>query len=135
MTPTIPALVFATTLGGAALAAPPDAANYPRTTGTGESVEIDYGPGPRGNIVGGGRVVVTGTAEDVRIAHLDPGFVQSARIGLMPVTVGSGEGSATVWVPAGTDRTSLALVGPDGSLPSPAGGTLLARILGDHTRG
>ncbi len=115
-----------------ALAAPAmGEVSYPRTIGSGENVEIDYGPNGPGNLLGGGRVIVTGSGEDTQLRHLDPEFVQAPRAGLVPVTVGSGEGSATVWVPAGTDRSRLALIGADGSLPaeSGAGSNFLARVL------
>jgi hypothetical protein len=114
------------------LAAPAMAQSYPRTVGTGENAEIDYGPSGPGNLVGGGRVVVTGTGEDAQFLHLDPQFAQAPRIGEIPVTVGSGEDSTTVWVPAGTSRNQLALIGPGGSLPAEIGtnGSFLAGRLG-----
>lgn len=98
---------------GAALAAPAgatDGLSWPRTSGSGENIEIDYGPDPRGNVVGGGAVHVTGSGEDVEIHHLDPSFVQQPPAGLVPVTVGSGENVSTVWVPAGNATTQLGLL-------------------------
>lgn len=103
---------------------------YPRTIGSGESVEIDYGPAGQGNLVGGGRVRVIGTGEDTRIQHLDPTFAQTPRQGLVPVTIGSGEGATTVWVPAGTSPSRLALIGADGSLPDESRSRSLAAPLG-----
>jgi hypothetical protein len=94
---------------------------YPRTVGTGEDIEVDYGLNGPGNIVGGGRVVVTGSGEDLQLRHLDPEFTQAPPSGLVPVTVDSDEGSTTVWVPAGTDHSRLALIGADGSLPAAKG--------------
>jgi hypothetical protein len=44
--------------------------------------------------------------------------VQAPRPGFVPVLIGSGESSTTVWVPAGTDRARLALIGSDGTLPA-----------------
>jgi hypothetical protein len=111
-------------IAGAALLALPYAHTafaegyYPRVTGNGENVEVDYGPGPRGNIVGGGRVVVTGNGENMHIEHLDPQFVQQPVPGLVPVIVGSGENTSVVWVPAGTSPSRQALIGGDGSLPA-----------------
>jgi hypothetical protein len=104
--------------------------SYPRTVGSGENVEIDYGPNGPGNVVGGGRVIITDSGEDTQLRHLDREFAQAPRPGFVPVTVGAGEGSATVWVPAGTDRSRLALVGADGSLPAEGGtsSTFLAGV-------
>lgn len=98
---------------GASLTAPAlatDGATWPRTIGSGENVEIEYGPGPRGNVVGGGAVHVTGSGENVEIHHLDPSFVQLPPAGQVPVTVGSGENVSTVWVPAGNATTALGLL-------------------------
>lgn len=111
-------------IAGAALLAPPYVHTafaedfYPRVISNGENVEIDYGPGPRGNIVGGGRVVVTGNGENLRIEHLDPQFAQQPVPGLVPVIVGSGENTSVVWAPADTSPSRLALIGGDGSLPA-----------------
>jgi len=102
-----PALAAANLLLGLALATPAaasDAPLYPRTTGSGENTEIDYGPGPRGNVVGGGRVHVSGSGEQAEFHHLDSDFVQRPPAGLVPVTVGSGENSSTAWVPAEATR-------------------------------
>jgi hypothetical protein len=125
-------------IGGAALLALPYAHTafaegyYPRVTNNGENVEIDYGPGPRGNIVGGGRVVVTGNGESMQIEHLDPQFAQQPVPGLVPVIVGSGENASVAYVPAGTSLSRLALIGGDGSLPTDAAATRtpLARLFG-----
>lgn len=89
---------------------------YPRIVESGENSTIDYGPGPLGNIVGGGRVVVTGSGEDTTLTHLDPQLAQRPRVGMVPVAVGSGEDFTTVWVPAATDWLQMALIGGDGSL-------------------
>ncbi len=97
-------------------------ASYPRTISSGENGEVDYGLGPRANIVGGGAVVATGGGEDMEIRHLDPSFAQASRPGLVPVAVGSGESGSVVWVPAGTDSARRpALVGGDGSPPAGTG--------------
>jgi len=110
---------FAVLLGGAALAlatqpvaaqsaprnveAPAAGAqqSYPRTYGSGENIMVDYGPaGNQSMIVGGGRVIVTQpSGMNVEIMHLDAMFVQQPREGLVPLTIGSGEGTDTVWVP------------------------------------
>jgi hypothetical protein len=123
-------IVTALSLGLAAPAVAQDL--YPRSVGTGEDTAVDYGPSGPGNILGGGRVAVTGSGEDLQLRHLDPEFTQAPRVGQIPVTVGSGEDSTTIWVPAGTSRSRLALMGGDGSLPveSGKGGPALAGLPG-----
>jgi hypothetical protein len=123
-----------------ALAAPAMAqVSYPRSVGSGENSEIDYGPGGNTSApLGGGRFEVVGRNSEgqAELRYLDPQYAQPARAGLVPLTVGSGEGSATVWVPAGTDRSRLALIGADGSLPAEKGrgssflAGIFARLLG-----
>jgi hypothetical protein len=103
---------------------------YPRTTGTGENIQVEYGPAGQGNLMGGGRVAVSGSGEELRLRHLDPEYAQAPRQGLVPLTVGSGEGSTTVWVPAGMARSRLALIGSDGSLPGGTGRDFLAAMSG-----
>ncbi len=127
----ITAALAALSLG---LAMPAMAQSYPRTVGSGEDAAVDYGPSGPSNIVGGGRVVVTGSGEDVALRHLDPEFTQAPRIGQIPVTVGSGEDATTVWVPAGISRSRLALIGNDGSLPAErgTGSSSFAGLLGDR---
>lgn len=107
-----------------ALAAPLAAAqaeevsvSYPRTIGSGESSMIEYGPGPQANIVGGGAVVTSGTGENAKIDYVDTSAVQQPRPGLVPVTIGSGEESETVWVPVGTVPSIVALLRTGGVLP------------------
>jgi hypothetical protein len=87
------------------------AQTYPRTIDNGDSRDIDYGPGPRGNIVGGGSVSVSGSGENLAIAHHDPRFTQQPPPGLVLVSIGSGESQIVVWVPPESDRTLLALLG------------------------
>jgi hypothetical protein len=77
------------------------AQSYPRVTGTGENMMVDYGPMGQGALVGGGRVMVSEpSGMDVRILHFDAIFAQSPRPGYVPLTIGSGESTETVWVPA-----------------------------------
>jgi hypothetical protein len=107
--------------------------DYPRVVELGENSTIDYGPGPLGNIVGGGRVVVSGSGsrEDTVLTHLDPHYAQRPPVGLVPVLVGSGEGAVTIWVPATTDGPQQALIGEDGAMP----GTMpTGRPLGSASR-
>jgi hypothetical protein len=132
-------------LAGAAIAAlatttpalSQDDISYPRMTGSGENSEIDYGPGPHGNIVGSGAAMATGSGENVEIRHLDPSFAQLPDRRMMAVTVGSGENGSIVFVPADTERSRLALIGHDGSLPAETvpGCGLFARLFGQSIRG
>jgi hypothetical protein len=97
-------MVAAVLLAGAALSLPMSSAmaqGYPRVTGSGENLMVDYGPMGQGSLVGGGRVMVTmPSGMDVNIVHLDAIFSQQPRPGYVPLTVGSGENSQTVYVPA-----------------------------------
>jgi hypothetical protein len=73
---------------------------YPRVTGSGESLSIEYGPMGHGTLVGGGRVMVTTHAGmDVDFMHFDVQFAQQPREGFVPLTIGSGESAEIVWVP------------------------------------
>jgi len=77
------------------------AQSYPRVTCSGDNCDVDYGPMARGNIVGGGHVVVTGmTGMNFDFIHLDRQFSQTPREGFVPLTVGSGESVQIIWVPA-----------------------------------
>ncbi len=74
---------------------------FPRVVGSGENAQVEYGPGPQRNIVGGGAVTVTNEPNGtVHIRHTDGSFVQQGRPGLRAVTVGSGESERTIWVPS-----------------------------------
>lgn len=127
-----------TLIVGAALLAPISAqsafaeVSYSRMVDSGENVEIDYGPGQHGDIVGGGAFVVTGSGKSIERRYPDAAQVQAPQPGLVPMTVGSGESSTTVWVPAGTARAGLALVGLDSTLPAEvsSGSGLLAWLFG-----
>ena len=78
------------------------AQSYPRVTGTGENMMVDYGPMGQGALVGGGRVMVSEPGGmEVRVLHLDAMFSQTPRPGYIPLTIGSGESTETVYVPAG----------------------------------
>jgi hypothetical protein len=92
-------LAFAPALPSAAFAE--DGPAHPRVIGSGENASVAYGPGQRGNIVGGGRLVAEHVdSERTRVTYLDDAFAQQGRRGLVPVTVGSGEGASTEWVAA-----------------------------------
>jgi hypothetical protein len=100
-------------LAAALLAAAPaafaqDGVSYPRTVGTGESAAINYGPGPHGNVVGGGALLTQGAGESFAVTYLNDANAQQPLAGLVPVSVTSGE-TYTVWAPAGTERTTLAM--------------------------
>lgn len=84
------------------LAAPAALAqSYPRVTGDNENIMIDYGPMGQGNLVGGGRVMVSSNNHmNIDFMHLDVAFSQQPREGYVPLTIGNGEDQETVWVPA-----------------------------------
>ncbi len=97
------ALAAASFIIGGALAPPAYAeepGSYPRIVGGGESVAVEYGPVPRGNIVGGGRVHVSGWGEQSESHYLDGEVVQRAPAGAVPVPDWNGESGGTVWIPA-----------------------------------
>jgi hypothetical protein len=84
-------------LGGIASQASAQSVLYPRVIENGENKDIDYGPGGNQNpVLGGGRVVITGSGTDTTLRHLDPQHAQAGRSGLLPFTVGSGEDTTTV---------------------------------------
>jgi hypothetical protein len=95
-------LLAATLFGslGAAGALAQDRERYPRIVGSGENASVEYGPGPHGNIVGGGPVVVTGSGETLEVRHLDPLTTQHGYAGYIPSSRGSGEDTEVVWLPA-----------------------------------
>jgi hypothetical protein len=103
MTKALRGMLAAALLGGAALvlAGAAHAESYPRTYGSGESIMVEYGPMGNAMLVGGGRVMVTQTSGmNVEVVHLDAMFAQEPRPGLVPLTIGQGENTETVWVPA-----------------------------------
>lgn len=101
-------LAVAPALAGTAFAN--DGASYPRVIGSGKNSELDYGPGERGNIVGGGAAVVAyRDSETVTVTYLDAQFAQQRTDGRVPVTVGSGENTSVVYVTP-TERTQPSLV-------------------------
>jgi hypothetical protein len=97
--------VFAATLfaGTIGTAIAHDGPAYPVSIVDGENSAIVHGPGnPRGTLVGGGRVIATGSGEDTQLQHLDSQYVQPAAIGMVPVSIGSGEESSVIFVPVGS---------------------------------
>lgn len=108
-------LIVATALLGPAaqvhIAAAQDS-TYPRLVNNGGDVEVDYGPGPRGNILGGGQVVLSGGGDNMRITRLDPGPVQSG--GLIATLTGGGDESRITYVqPQGSGTAMAAIAGND----------------------
>jgi hypothetical protein len=107
---------FVTHLAAAALFGPflssgvlaSDGISYPRVVGTGENQSVEYGPGERGNIVGGGRVAVSGSGENTELRHLDDEFAQAPHLTMVPVFFGSGESLEVVWMPGAASYTSNA---------------------------
>ncbi|WP_439595277.1 hypothetical protein [Falsiroseomonas sp.] len=79
---------------------------YPRTIGSGESAEIVYGPGPQGNILGGGAVAVRQvTGSEAIVTYLDDQFVQRAQPGQVAVVISRGENTQRVELPAASPRS------------------------------
>lgn len=83
---------------GSALA---QAETYPRAVASGDSLIVEYGPGPQGNIVGGGASTTRlGTEPHVIIQHLDDNFAQQRTDGRVPVLTGTGEDVRIEWIDA-----------------------------------
>jgi hypothetical protein len=74
---------------------------YPVSRCSGENCEIDYGPMGQATLVGGGRVMASmPDGMTVQIIHLDAMFAQQPREGYVPLSIGSGENSSIIYVPA-----------------------------------
>jgi hypothetical protein len=98
---TFTAFAAAAALFGASAAFAADGPAYPLSVTQGENSVIEFGPGnPRGTLVGGGRVETRTIGNNTETRHLDPNFVQSGATGLVAVSIGSGENSSVVFVPA-----------------------------------
>jgi len=77
------------------------AQSYPISRCSGENCEIDYGPMGQATLVGGGRVMASmPDGMTVAIVHLDAMFSQQPRPGFVPLSIGSGENSSVIYVPA-----------------------------------
>ena len=72
---------------------------YPRTVGNGENIDVQYGPGPQGNVVGGGVVQSRQSGEETTDVYVSRGPRQ-ADDGLVPVARGHGENISVVYLPA-----------------------------------
>jgi hypothetical protein len=74
--------------------------SYPRVVANGENTTIDYGPGARNNIIGGGAIALSGGAsENLTITHFDRSKAQMPPAGMTPVFEQQGENTKIVWVP------------------------------------
>ncbi len=95
--PAIAAALLATLAAG-----PVAAQSYPRVIAQGDSFVVDYGPMGQGNVAGGGRVMVSQSADGMQltVVHLDAMFSQQPRPGLVPLSIGSGENMMVIYVPA-----------------------------------
>jgi hypothetical protein len=97
MTKNLRSLIAAAALLGAPALA--TASEYPRLVDSGEAQTVEYGPGPRGNIVGGGATAVTfGGEGNMTITYLEETGVQRRTDGRVPVLVGAGEATMIVWL-------------------------------------
>ncbi|WP_206933149.1 hypothetical protein [Roseococcus thiosulfatophilus] len=78
------------------------AQSFPRVVAQGDSFTVDYGPMGQGNVVGGGRVMVSQSPDGMQltVVHLDAMFSQQPRPGFVPLSIGSGEGLMVIYVPA-----------------------------------
>lgn len=87
-----------------------ESAAYPRIVPTGDTNSVEYGPGPRGNIVGGGAINVRYRYSDnnVEMDYLEHQYAQRRTDGLVPVIVTSGE-STSVSNVAPTEPTTTSL--------------------------
>lgn len=90
-------------LGAPALA---QASDYPRLVGSGEDMTVEYGPGPQGNVVGGGPAIVSigGTRPSIR--YMDDANVQRRTDGLVPVMADQGETQTITFVAPEAPRAS-----------------------------
>lgn len=88
-------------LGAPALAQAQSGPAHPLSITQGENTEYVFGPGnPRGTLVGGGAVVARQDGENSEIRHLDARFVQQEPEGFVALSVGGGEDSSVIFVPA-----------------------------------
>ncbi len=98
---TLRAAATALALAGGFAGTQAAAEQYPISRCNGENCEIDYGPMGQATLVGGGRVMASmpdGTT--ITIVHLDAMFSQQPREGFVPLSIGSGENSSVIYVPA-----------------------------------
>jgi hypothetical protein len=93
------------------------AGTYPRFIGTSQDGEIDYGPGPHGNVVGGGNVRAIGGGENLQLVHEGPAQTQEP---IYAHAVGGGENLIIVYSPIADRTAALAAAGVLGGGATPA---------------
>ncbi|WP_207540380.1 hypothetical protein [Sabulicella rubraurantiaca] len=85
-----------------------------------EDTSIEYGSASPNNVVGGGNLVARFEEANRTFTYLEPQYEQKAQGGMAPHVFTSGDGRAEViWVPTGTQSSTLATLGGDGSLSQP----------------
>ncbi len=99
------ALAASLTLGSAQAGA--EGLLYPRTIGSGESASVDYGPGPRGNIVGGGIALMDSEGENTSVTYRETVHGQEP---VRARAVGGGEDVSVIYVPASATALTVASV-------------------------
>ncbi|MDB5415909.1 MAG: hypothetical protein JWR10_4244 [Rubritepida sp.] len=83
----------------AAVSSPASAQSYPRLVGGADNTTVEYGPGPRGNVVGGGVLTVVNLDQGKTAAvYADSSVVQRRTDGRVPVYVGTERNHFTAWV-------------------------------------
>jgi hypothetical protein len=110
------ALAAAVLLTAAATQHPAAAQGYPRLSGSGDEAVIDYGPGLRNNLVGGGRVALGHDGDSIAALRLDRGIAQETRFGQVPVARTENGNLEVVLVPAAPAAATFAAAmrGPGG---------------------
>lgn len=81
---------------------------YPRVLEGGENKDIDHGPGPAGNIVGGGSFRILDGGENAEAVAMGPVLAQPP---LFAHVIGSGESARLVHSPFADRAAALAAVG------------------------
>jgi uncharacterized protein (DUF736 family) len=92
----------------AALASPAFAeGSYPRIVGAADDYRVDYGPGPVGNVLGGGGVRISNEGEGrIAVSHENPAFAQVRRDGRVPVMLGGEDDRSVTWVAPAPSRAA-----------------------------
>ncbi|WP_431284962.1 hypothetical protein ACQW02_09150 [Humitalea sp. 24SJ18S-53] len=85
-----------------------DGVTYPRVVGSGENIEVEYGPAERENIVGGGQMGPSATGYSGEASYLEAGRAQLPPFGAVPTTRDNNENMEIVWVPNSAGETMLA---------------------------
>lgn len=100
MNVTLPTALSAAMLAALAVSALASAQeSFPRLVGGADDLRVEYGPGPAGNIVGGGAVRIVNEEEGrVSVTHADPAFAQGRNDGRMPVMLGGEADHSITWI-------------------------------------